>query len=120
MAVDDEHTVELTTWAASDAPSVRPHAHLLRGEDARAASRALLDDAADGDAESQALLQRAGRGRPPVDPADVGRGASPRWTLRAPRALDAAVRSIAAQQGRQPRDVIRDAAAEYVERHAAG
>ena len=118
--VDDERYTELAAWAESDAPTVRPGARIHRGSAALTAGRALLEDAASDDPASLALLQRAGAGRPPLDRTDAGAGPSPVWNLRAPRALDTAMRDLARAQGRQLRDVLRDAAEEYVAAHRAG
>ncbi|MBD3780829.1 MAG: hypothetical protein IE923_16395 [Micrococcales bacterium] len=118
MTRDDERPGTLGEWAASDEPAVRPGAEVLRGAAARAASRALLEEAAADDAASRALVERSRPGRPPLE--EGGVGPSPTWRYRVPRSLDQRMRAQAAAEHRDLSEVLRSAAAEYLEAHAAG
>lgn len=107
---------DLAAWAESDAPTIRPDAAVRRGTDtSREAARALLAAAAADDPSDAALLERAG-GRPSLDATP---GPSPMWKVRAPKHLDEQVRALAAAEGRSVSEVLRDAASEYLTRHAS-
>jgi hypothetical protein len=107
---------DLAAWAESSAPTARPEAVVHRGEAARAASRALLETVTEDDPAGRALVRAATRGRPTLgSPAPMGR--SPLWQVRAPQALDQALRNRAKAEGRTLSDVIRDAAAAYLSAH---
>jgi Ribbon-helix-helix protein, copG family len=109
---------DLAAWAASDAPTVRPDATIYRGDAARAASRALLEEATEDDAAGRELLRTATRGRPTLDP-HAPTGESPLWQVRAPKSLDQALRDLAKSEGRSFSEVVRTAAAEYLATHRA-
>lgn len=114
----NESTAALMAWAESDAPQARPSERTLRGQDARAAARAQLLAAAGDDPEQLALIRRASTGRPPLEETDEP-GPSPMWKVRAPRALDEALRARAEAEGRNLSEVLRSAAAEYLKAHAS-
>lgn len=114
---------ETSRWAESDAAveavlRARAAAGPRSGTgDSRAAVAALLELATADDTEGRALVRRAG-GRPTLDPHDPSdAGPSPVWNVRAPRSLDNALRDLAAREGLKFADVLRQAAAEYVDRH---
>lgn len=109
---------DLSEWAESDEPTVRPGAKILRGEDARAASRALLEAATEDDPEGRALVRGAATGRPSLDSAAPA-GTSPLWQVRAPKSLDVALRELAKAEGRSFSEVLRAAATEYLATHRA-
>lgn len=105
----------LSAWAESDTPTIRPEAAVLRGDAASKAARDLLAAAAEDPADAAAVARAAGR--PALDPTTPGK--SPVWQLRAPQDLDARVRALASAQGRSVSAVLRDAASEYLTRHAS-
>jgi hypothetical protein len=111
---------QMMTWAESDAPTVRPGTPVLRGEAARKAARALLEEATNDDPPNRELVRRvARRGRPPLNP-DLAPGQrQPTWNIRMPADLDAAMRARAKAEGRRLSDVVRQAAAEYLSAHEA-
>jgi hypothetical protein len=104
---------DLAAWAESDAPTVRPGAVVYRGEAAREAARALLEEATEDDAEGRALVRRAAGGRPSLDPSEPT-GKSPLWQVRAPKSLDRELRDLAIAEGRSFSEVLRDAAVAYL------
>lgn len=111
----------LAAWAESDAPRVRPDAVIERGSDAgHAEVAAMLRDAAESPAEvaevERAIERTAGR---PSLAATSPKGTSPLWQVRAPEHLDAALRARAHAEGRSFSAVLRDAATEYLTRHAS-
>ncbi|MDR1189894.1 MAG: ribbon-helix-helix domain-containing protein [Bifidobacteriaceae bacterium] len=110
---------DLTAWAESSAPAIRPSAVLHQGEQARAASRALIEKATGDDPDGRALVRDATRGRPTLDSATPA-GSSPLWQVRAPRSLDQALRDRARSEGRSLSEVIRDAATAYLAAHRSG
>lgn len=117
MTTSDEHCHDDAAWAASDERSVRSDAVVLRGEAARAASRAVLEEAAQDDGPSRALLARARAGRPALEDGQVG--PSPTWRYRVPRSLDRRMRAQAAAEHRDLSDVLRSAANDYLSAHEA-
>jgi hypothetical protein len=109
---------ELARWAESDAPDIRADAVVRRGTpENHAAVRAMLEDAAESPAEV-ALLERSSGGRPSLHAGEPD-GKSPQWQIRAPKDLDAAFRAQADAEGRSFSEVLRDAAAEYLAKHAS-
>lgn len=111
---------ELARWAESDAPQVRPDAVIHRGTpESRAAARALLEDSLDMSDSVTAELVRSTVGGRPSLAADRPAGKSPLWQIRAPQALDEALRARADAEGRTISEVLRDAAAEYLAAHAS-
>jgi phage-related baseplate assembly protein len=106
----------LMKWAESDAPTVRTSDKTQRGEDARAAARALLVAAAGDDSEQLALIRHVSVGRPTLD--ESGR-VSTMWKVRATPALDEAMRARAVAEGRNLSELLRTAAAEYLAKHAS-
>ncbi|MBY6352029.1 hypothetical protein HQ607_17145 [Rhodococcus corynebacterioides] len=72
----------------------------LRGDEAAAAGRALLERVT---------------GRPRLDPSENGQdGPSPRRQVRLPAAISKNIDVIAAQQNRKPSEVMREAIVAYV------
>jgi hypothetical protein len=59
---------DLTVWAESHQQTIHPGARILRGEEACAASRALLEAATEDDPEGRELMRRVVIGRPTLDP----------------------------------------------------
>lgn len=101
---DTDRDQALAEWAASEAAEIRADdPGVLRGDAARAASRA--------------LLERAGAGRPALDPNQPKGAVSPRRQVRLPDQLNAKVDAIARQQNRTPSAVMRDAIEAYVNTH---
>jgi|SRR5689334_3246892 Ribbon-helix-helix protein, copG family len=117
MNTNEDRSAELAAWAESDAPTVQPRTRVERGEAARESARAMLLAAAGDDPEARALIRRLEPGRPGLDPTDPG--AAPMWKVRAPRALDEAMRERAAAEGRSLSELLRDAAAQYLASKAA-
>lgn len=104
----------LAEWAESDEPTIRPGAAMHRGTPERhAAMLALLEAAAETPGE-KALIDRARRGRPPLDPRATPGTTSPMWRVRAPEALNAAARARAASEGRDLSALVRDAVQAYL------
>lgn len=103
----------LAAWAESDAPTLHPGAVVHRGDAARAASRALLEDAAETDDEREAI-ERAKGGRPRLDPTAKPGKNSPMWNVRAPETLDADARARAAAEGKDLSALVRDAVQAYL------
>ena len=103
---------ERSEWAEA-LVSFAPGATLQSGQAAAAEGRTLLE-AALGGSESVA---RAIRGRRPLDGARAPGYRSPLRSFRLPEAMDAALTTVSKAQRRQQSDVIRDALAEYFERH---
>ena len=101
-----EHTDHqaLSEWAENEMTLPKNSTTALRGDDAAAAGRA--------------LLERAGGGRPSLDPNAQPGEESPRRQVRLPKPLSDRVNAIAAQQGRRPADVMREAIAEYAAHHS--
>ncbi len=93
----------LSEWAENEMTLPKNSTTALRGGDAAAAGRA--------------LLERAG-GRPPLDPNAQPGEESPRRQVRLPKPLSDSVDAIAAQQGRRPADVMREAIAAYAASHS--
>jgi len=91
---------ELAQWAENDM-TLTPNSHTaLRGDDAAAAGRALLERVT---------------GRPRLDPTDNSQdGPSPRRQVRLPAAISKNIDAIAAQQNRKPSEVMREAIINYV------
>jgi hypothetical protein len=120
MTDDQRHVDELAAWAESDEPTVRPGATVLRGEAARAAARALLEEATADDPAGRELVERVrGRGRPRLNPSlDTGQS-GPLWNIRMTVDIDAAMRAQAKSEGRPLSEVVRQAAAEYLAAHHA-
>ncbi|MFS0700274.1 ribbon-helix-helix protein, CopG family [Cellulomonas sp. 179-A 4D5 NHS] len=119
MSTEEDREAALSAWAASDAPQVHPGATTHRGEDARAAARALLEGATEDDPEGRELVRAArGRGRPRLNP-DLEPGEGPVWTVRTPVELDAAMRARAKAERRPLSEILRQAAAEYLAVHEA-
>lgn len=110
---------ELARWAESDAPEIRPGAVIHRGTpESHAATRALLEDSLDITDSVTAELVRGSVGGRPSLAADRPAGKSPLWQIRAPQALDDALRARADAEGRSISEVLRDAATEYLAAHA--
>lgn len=112
---------KLAQWSESDAPSVRPDAVVHRGTpESRAAARAMLEDALEIHDEVDAVLieRGSGGGRPSLA-AGGPAGKSPLGQIRAPKDLDAALRARAEAEGRSFSEVLRDAATEYLVKHAS-
>jgi len=105
----------LAAWAESDEAigPLGPNAVVHRGETARAASRALLEDAAETDDEREAV-ERAKGGRPRLDPTVKPGKNSPMWNIRVPETLDGAARARAAAEGKHLSTLIRDAVQAYL------
>lgn len=114
--MNKEQADALTAWAESDAPTVQPGTRTERGEDARAAARAMLLAAAGDDPQAQAMIRRLEPGRPGLD--EGATGPAPVWQVRAPRSLDQAMRARAQAEGRNLSAVLRDAATQYLATHA--
>jgi hypothetical protein len=112
----EKTTAALMAWAESDAPTVRTTGKTQRGEDARAAARALLVAAAGDDPEQLALIRHISAGRPTLDESGE---VSTMWKVRATRALDEAMRARAAAEGRNLSELLRTAATEYLSKHAS-
>ncbi|PJI91039.1 ribbon-helix-helix protein, CopG family [Luteimicrobium subarcticum] len=111
------HGPDYEAWAAqieTDQRPARPSSKALRGDAARAYARDLLADVAETPDEITAVERTAGR--PSLD---TSPGPSPMWKLRAPKDLDTQVRALAAAQGRSVSEVLREAASEYLARHAS-
>lgn len=107
---------EAAAWAESDEPAVRPDAKAQRGTDeSRAATRAMLTEAAADDPESAELLARVAGGRPSLGGTSPA-GTSPMWKVRAPADLDAAARQRAETEGRKLSDLVREAVTNYLNR----
>jgi hypothetical protein len=108
-------------WAerieADDRPAART-GKALRGEAARAYAHQVLTAAAETPEEVEAVERAAAGGRPTLA-ADRPSGKSPLWQVRAPERLDAALRARAQAEGRTFSEVLRDAASEYLTRHAS-
>jgi hypothetical protein len=100
--IDQTRYNKLAAWAESDNRDIHPD-RALHGAKAAEASRE--------------LLRRAG-GRPSIDPAHDADGPAPRRQVRLPRGLSVQVDDLAARQGRNASDVMRDAIAAYVDAHA--
>ncbi len=103
---------ERSDWAEGLA-SFSPEATLQSGAAAAAAGRSLLE-AALGGSENVA---RAIRGRRPLGGARAPGYRSPLRSFRLPEAMDATLTTLSEAQQRKQSDVIRDALAEYFERH---
>lgn len=95
----------LSEWAENEMTLPTNSTTALRGADAAAAGRA--------------LLERAGGGRPPLDPNAQPGEESPRRQVRLPKPLSDSVDAIAARQGRRPADVMREAIAAYAASHSS-
>ncbi len=93
-------------WAEDHMTPEANSAHALHGEAAAAYGRA--------------LLERAGVGRPRLDPTEDVTGRSPRRQVRLPQTLSDNVDHLAAAQGRTAAEVMRDAIADYLIRNQAG
>ena len=107
---------EAAAWAESDERAIRPDAKTQRGtEETRAATRAMLTEAAADDPESAELLARSAGGRPSLG-GTRSAGASPMWKVRAPAELDAAARQRAEAEGRRLSDLVRAAVTDYLNR----
>ena len=109
----------LAEWASSDAPTIAPDAIVRQGTPtSRAATAALLLEAAETPAEVEEIERASMGGRPSLD-ASGPAGVSPLWQIRAPQALDAAMRARAAAEGRTFSELLRDAASQYLTTHAS-
>lgn len=114
-----EHYDALAAWAESYTPTLDPTNPPLRGADAAAAGRAMLEAATEDDPAAREQVRRAARGgRPSLDPQTPGQ-VSPQWQVRAPRSLDTAMRAQAKAEGRSLSDLVRDAANQYLATHKA-
>jgi hypothetical protein len=94
--------------------SFAPEATLHSGAAAAAEGRALLEAALGGSDN----VARAIRGRRPLDGARAPGYRSPLRSFRLPEAMDVTLTSVSEAQHRKQSDVIRDALAEYFERHS--
>jgi hypothetical protein len=103
---------ERSEWAEG-LVSFAPEATIQSGPAAAAKGRALLE-AALGGSENVA---RAIRGRRPLDGTRAPGYRSPLRSFRLPEAMDATLATLSEAQHRKQSDVIRDALAEYFERH---
>lgn len=91
---------ELAQWAENDMTLPTNSHTALRGDDAAAAGRALLERVT---------------GRPRLDPTDTSHdGPSPKRQVRLPAAISKNIDAIAAQQNRKPSEVMREAIINYV------
>lgn len=91
---------ELAQWAENDMTLPTNSHTALRGDDAAAAGRALLERVT---------------GRPRLDPTDNSHdGPSPKRQVRLPAAISKNIDAIAAQQNRKPSEVMREAIINYV------
>ncbi|MGL5849527.1 MAG: ribbon-helix-helix protein, CopG family [Phycicoccus sp.] len=63
------------------------------------------------------MLERAGVGRPRLDPTETVTGRSPRRQVRLSQALSDGVDKLAATQGRAASEVMRDAISDYLDRN---
>ncbi len=104
MNTDKDYNA-LADWAEHDMTLPRNSSTALRGADAAEAGRA--------------LLERAGAGRPALDPTTARGSESPKRQVRLPRPLSEQLDRIAAQQHRRPSAVMRDAVAEYIAAHSS-
>jgi hypothetical protein len=104
---------EKSEWAEA-LVSFAPGATLQSGPAAAADGRALLE-AALGGSENVA---RAIRGRRTLDGARARGYRSPLRSFRLPEAMDVTLTALSEAQHRKQSDVIRDALAEYFERHS--
>jgi hypothetical protein len=98
---DHEQTAE---WAEHDMTLRRGSTTALRGPAAAEHGRA--------------LLERAGGGRPPLDPTAAPGQHSPVRQVRLPADLNDQLTAVAAAEHRRPSDVIRSALADYLATHA--
>ena len=90
----------LSQWAENEMTLPQNSTTALRGEDAAAAGRALLERVT---------------GRPRLDPTDDHGGPSPKRQVRLPAAVSRRVDAIAAAQNRKPSEVMRDAITAYID-----
>jgi hypothetical protein len=111
MTEDDERAA----WA-EQLDSFGPDARHYSGAESQAKTRAELEAALGGAGE----LERALRGRPPLNSSDHMWGdQAPKVTVRLSPQLDRALVALAASQNRKRSDVLRDALGEYAARHTA-
>lgn len=103
----------LAAWAESELPAVRPDAVIHRGDAALAASRALLDDAAESDTERESV-ERGTDGRLGLDPKSAPGKNSSTWNVSAPESLDTAARARAATEGKDFSTFVRDVINDYL------
>ncbi|PFG33037.1 hypothetical protein [Sanguibacter antarcticus] len=109
----------LAAWAQSDEPTIQPGTKMIRGTAAdHDALRAMLEAGAETE-EEKALLARARRGRPSLDPTATPGTTSPMWRVRAPGPLDARARARAEAEERDLSALVRQAVEEYLTNHAA-
>lgn len=100
----------LEEWAEAGDFSDVEVTRTLRGAEARAAGRAMVEAAG----VDVAALERARIGRPPLDDTVEPGTTSPVWHVRAPRPLDAAARLRADAEGRDLSSLVRDAVQAYL------
>lgn len=93
-------------WAEDDMTIKPASTTALRGDDAAAFGRD--------------LLERATGGRPPLDPHAAPGQHSPVRQVRLPAAINEQLAAVAAAEHRRPSDVIRTALSDYLTTHAAG
>ena len=100
---DKDRYDALADWAEHDRAIAAGDATILRGEAAAEFGRK--------------MLERAGVGRPRLDPTEAVTGRSPRRQVRLPQALSDGVDQLAAAQGRAASEVMREAIADYLDRN---
>ena len=106
---------DLEKWAG-DLDSFGPEARLSSDDDSRRTTRAELESALGGSAGVARVL----RGRPALKGKTHMPGEhAPKVTVRLTPHLDAALIELSARQHRNRSDVVRDALAEYAQRHSA-
>ncbi|MGL4175074.1 MAG: CopG family ribbon-helix-helix protein [Dermatophilaceae bacterium] len=93
----------LSEWAERGMTIDADEPTILRGESATAFGRE--------------MLERAGVGRPRLDPTEAVTGRSPRRQVRLSQALSDRVDKLAATQGRAASEVMRDAISDYLDRN---
>jgi hypothetical protein len=93
-------------WAEHDMTLKEDSATALRGTDAAAFGRD--------------LLERSTGGRPPLDPTAAPGQHSPVRQVRLPTALNEQLAALAAAEHRRPSDVIRTALSDYLAAHPTG
>ncbi|MCZ2403852.1 ribbon-helix-helix protein, CopG family [Paenarthrobacter sp. Z7-10] len=106
---------ERSEWAEG-IDSFGTEAKLTSGKDAAARGRVALEDALGGHAE----VEKALRGRPSLTAGRKGHGhQSPKRTFRLTEQLNEQLNTMVSAQKRPQSEVMRDALAEYFDRHSA-
>lgn len=102
----EQDYAQAAQWAEDDMTIKSASTTALRGDDAAAFGRD--------------LLERATGGRPPLDPHAAPGQHSPVRQVRLPAAINEQLAAVAAAEHRRPSDVIRTALSDYLTTHAAG